>query len=138
MWRRAYLFLALVRLYFALSPSYLHPDENFQGPEVIAGAFVCFERTWSISIYIFRLQMRPRIAFGAFGNGATSTTTLFTYQIQSSFANSLSPHRPNIQLSRPINLGIYLRRSRSKRLSIVACLRPADAPPSMAVDREWK
>jgi len=37
MWRRAYLFLILVRLYFALSPSYLHPDENFQGPEVIAG-----------------------------------------------------------------------------------------------------
>jgi hypothetical protein len=39
MWRRAYLFLVLVRLYFALSPSYLHPDENFQGPEVIAGKF---------------------------------------------------------------------------------------------------
>ncbi|KAH8821760.1 glycosyltransferase family 22 protein [Xylogone sp. PMI_703] len=37
MWRRIYLFLVLVRLYFALSPSYLHPDENFQGPEVIAG-----------------------------------------------------------------------------------------------------
>jgi hypothetical protein len=30
----------LVRLYFALSPSYLHPDENFQGPEVIAGMCV--------------------------------------------------------------------------------------------------
>lgn len=29
--------LILVRVYFALSPSYLHPDENFQGPEVIAG-----------------------------------------------------------------------------------------------------
>ncbi|POS85646.1 hypothetical protein EPUL_002316 [Erysiphe pulchra] len=37
MWRRTYLILVLVRLYFALSPSYLHPDENFQGPEVIAG-----------------------------------------------------------------------------------------------------
>jgi phosphatidylinositol glycan class Z len=31
--------LILVRLYFALSPSYLHPDENFQGPEVIAGKY---------------------------------------------------------------------------------------------------
>lgn len=40
MWRRAYLLLALVRLYFALSPSYLHPDENFQGPEVIAGTSI--------------------------------------------------------------------------------------------------
>ena len=37
MWWWTYLFLALVRLLFALSPSYLHPDENFQGPEVIAG-----------------------------------------------------------------------------------------------------
>lgn len=37
MWRRTYLLLVLVRLWFALSPSYLHPDENFQGPEVIAG-----------------------------------------------------------------------------------------------------
>lgn len=37
MWRRVYFFLILVRTYFALSPSYLHPDENFQGPEVIAG-----------------------------------------------------------------------------------------------------
>lgn len=37
MWRRSYLLLILVRLYFALSPSYIHPDENFQGPEVIAG-----------------------------------------------------------------------------------------------------
>jgi hypothetical protein len=45
MWRRTYLFLVLVRLWFALSPSYLHPDENFQGPEVIAGmsrlSFAC-------------------------------------------------------------------------------------------------
>jgi GPI mannosyltransferase 4 len=37
MWRRAYLLLILVRLYFALSPSYLHPDENFQSLEPIAG-----------------------------------------------------------------------------------------------------
>lgn len=37
--RRAYLFLLLLRLWFAISPSYLHPDENFQGPEVIAGKF---------------------------------------------------------------------------------------------------
>lgn len=37
MWRRIYILLLAFRLYFALSPSYLHPDENFQGPEVIAG-----------------------------------------------------------------------------------------------------
>ena len=40
MWRRVYFLLILVRIYFALSPSYLHPDENFQGPEVIAGKLV--------------------------------------------------------------------------------------------------
>ena len=49
MWRRAYLGLVLVRLYFALSPSYLHPDENFQGPEVIAGEFATLvELIWSL------------------------------------------------------------------------------------------
>ena len=37
MWTRTYLVLLMVRLYFAISPSYIHPDENFQGPEVIAG-----------------------------------------------------------------------------------------------------
>lgn len=37
MWTRTYLLLLLVRLYFAFSPSYIHPDENFQGPEIIAG-----------------------------------------------------------------------------------------------------
>ena len=36
MWRRLYLFLLAVRLYFALQPSYIHPDEHFQGPEVMA------------------------------------------------------------------------------------------------------
>ena len=37
MWTRTYLVLLAIRLYLALSPSYIHPDENFQGPEVVAG-----------------------------------------------------------------------------------------------------
>lgn len=51
MWRRAYLFLVLVRLWFALSPSYLHPDENFQGPEVIAGQIFSYpvRLTWEFT-----------------------------------------------------------------------------------------
>lgn len=51
MWRRAYLLLVLVRLWFALSPSYLHPDENFQGPEVIAGQIFSYpvRRTWEFT-----------------------------------------------------------------------------------------
>ena len=36
---RMYLALLAVRLFFAVSPSYIHPDENFQGPEVIAGMY---------------------------------------------------------------------------------------------------
>lgn len=39
MWRRTYILLLLVRIFFALRPSYIHPDENFQGPEVLAGKF---------------------------------------------------------------------------------------------------
>ncbi|KAK5990268.1 GPI mannosyltransferase 4 [Cladobotryum mycophilum] len=51
MWRRTYLILVLVRLWFALSPSYLHPDENFQGPEVIAGEIFSYpvRRTWEFT-----------------------------------------------------------------------------------------
>ncbi|PYH40308.1 glycosylphosphatidylinositol-alpha 1,2 mannosyltransferase smp3 [Aspergillus saccharolyticus JOP 1030-1] len=41
-WRRTYLLLLVIRVYFALSPSYLHPDEHFQGPEVFAGRIFSF------------------------------------------------------------------------------------------------
>jgi phosphatidylinositol glycan class Z len=37
--RGLYFGLVLVRLYFALSPSYIHPDEHLQGPEVLTGDF---------------------------------------------------------------------------------------------------
>ncbi|RMZ80551.1 hypothetical protein DV737_g2917, partial [Chaetothyriales sp. CBS 132003] len=48
MWRRTYLLLLFVRIYFALSPSYLHPDEVFQGPEIIAGSVLGYpsRKTW--------------------------------------------------------------------------------------------
>ncbi|KAJ9603425.1 alpha 1,2 mannosyltransferase [Cladophialophora chaetospira] len=48
MWRLLYLFLLCVRVYFALCPSYLHPDEIFQGPEPIAGFLFPYpsHRTW--------------------------------------------------------------------------------------------
>lgn len=49
MWRRTYLLLLVIRVYFALSPSYLHPDENFQGPEIFAGWFIYpWASGWSI------------------------------------------------------------------------------------------
>ncbi|RMZ90771.1 hypothetical protein DV736_g2011, partial [Chaetothyriales sp. CBS 134916] len=48
MWRRTYLLLWFIRIYFAFSPSYLHPDEIFQGPEVIAGSVLGYpsRKTW--------------------------------------------------------------------------------------------
>ncbi|EFW98991.1 alpha -mannosyltransferase [Grosmannia clavigera kw1407] len=51
MWRRIYFLLFFVRLWFAMSPSYLHPDENFQGPEVIAGEVFSYpvHRTWEFT-----------------------------------------------------------------------------------------
>ncbi|EEH49759.2 glycosylphosphatidylinositol-alpha 1,2 mannosyltransferase [Paracoccidioides brasiliensis Pb18] len=51
MWRRTYLLLLLVRVYFAFSPSYIHPDENFQGPEVFAGQVFSYpsHRTWEFT-----------------------------------------------------------------------------------------
>ncbi|KAL4788012.1 Alg9-like mannosyltransferase family-domain-containing protein [Aspergillus varians] len=42
MWRRTYLVLLLIRVYFALSPSYIHPDEHFQGLEVFAGRILSY------------------------------------------------------------------------------------------------
>ncbi|KAI1766037.1 glycosyltransferase family 22 protein [Hypoxylon sp. FL1150] len=49
--RRTYLLLVLIRLWLALSPSYLHPDENFQGPEVIAGQIFSYpvRLTWEFT-----------------------------------------------------------------------------------------
>jgi phosphatidylinositol glycan class Z len=52
MWRRVYFLLILVRVYFALSPSYLHPDENFQGPEVIAGTSALRVHSWATALWL--------------------------------------------------------------------------------------
>ncbi|EME82088.1 glycosyltransferase family 22 protein [Pseudocercospora fijiensis CIRAD86] len=51
MWRRLYLLLVLLRLYFALQPSYIHPDEHFQGPEIIAGEVFGYPiyKTWEFT-----------------------------------------------------------------------------------------
>lgn len=35
-WRLVFLLSIIFRTYFSLSPSYIHPDEHFQGPEAIA------------------------------------------------------------------------------------------------------
>ena len=51
MWRRTYLILTLLRLYIAVCPSYLHPDENFQGPEILAGMLEYMQMCVSFEVY---------------------------------------------------------------------------------------
>lgn len=65
MWRRTYLLLLVIRVYFALSPSYLHPDENFQGPELFAGVFNNPMIAWQIVI-MPRLHKRVEIFVAIF------------------------------------------------------------------------
>ncbi|KAF9884258.1 alpha 1,2 mannosyltransferase [Aspergillus nanangensis] len=52
MWRRTYLLLLALRVYFALSSSYLHPDENFQGPEIFAGRILSYpsDLPWEFTV----------------------------------------------------------------------------------------
>ena len=138
MWRRAYLFLVLVRLYFALSPSYLHPDENFQGPEVIAG-----KSWWCDSFCSRNLQMYQHWKSLNLEKGLRSlmAASNATFSLELEFVTQMLIFlfcRPNLQLSSPTDLGIYCRWSNTKCLSIMACLRSADAPLAMVMDREWE
>lgn len=92
MWRRTYLLLVLVRLWFALSPSYLHPDENFQGPEVIAGQIFSYpvRRTWEFTsehpirsvfplwpVYGLPMQLLRWLWIGNGHDGETPPITVF-------------------------------------------------------------
>lgn len=58
MWRRTYLLLLLLRVYFAVSPSYIHPDEIFQGPEVIAGTSLGSRIFYKVLMLIHRRIVR--------------------------------------------------------------------------------
>ena len=107
MWRRTYLLLLLVRIYFAISPSYLHPDENFQGPEVIAGMCQC-GRTGS--------QSKAEIC------GACMLT---------------SRSRPPVFVPKPSNMGVDQLQPGPKRLPSVACLWHPDDTVEMGVGRRW-
>ena len=43
----AFFVLAVIRLHFALSSSYIHPDEHFQGPEVVVG--ISLQSSWRLT-----------------------------------------------------------------------------------------
>lgn len=132
MWRRTYLLLILVRLYFALSPSYLHPDENFQGPEVIAGMSMlnsgipnCFQLLGQPIIVPYELSRRFR-------------NNIYVLKIYMGDTNDFMIHRPNLQLPSEVDLGVHLREPSSQRFSIMARLWPPHALAQMDMDREWK
>lgn len=93
MWRRAYLVLLITRLLFAVSPSYLHPDEFFQGPEVIAGEIYGYPvvRTWEWTVKtpirsVFPLWLvygPPMTLLKAFGtrNGVAPVSSTAIYYV---------------------------------------------------------
>lgn len=84
MWRRSYLLLLLIRVYFAFSPSYLHPDENFQGPEVIAGKQSLFVTSGQYPADICVQASSLHILYNRHGNGLRHT------QFEASFHSGLS------------------------------------------------
>jgi hypothetical protein len=139
MWRRTYLALVLVRLWFACSPSYLHPDENFQGPEVIAGTFLaiihCFNSVGRRLAHLKRLC--GELAVVRPPKGTTSKILLIMVVCNRLLTRIYLP-RPNIQLSCATDLGIYFRGSCAKRLPIMADIWTPNAVASMVVDREWQ
>ncbi|KAK9318433.1 Alg9-like mannosyltransferase family-domain-containing protein [Lipomyces starkeyi] len=66
-WRLAYLILLIVRFYFTLSPSYIHPDEHFQGPEILAGDIFGWNvtKTWEFTTdYPIRSILPLWLAYG--------------------------------------------------------------------------
>lgn len=98
MWRRTYLVLLLIRVYFALSPSYIHPDEHFQGLEVFAGKRFVYE-TWVATLLLAwlvlgHLTMRRR--------DYTHTQSSTSRCLRDCFSRS------NSLFSIQITLGVYL------------------------------
>ncbi|KAK9237975.1 Alg9-like mannosyltransferase family-domain-containing protein [Lipomyces kononenkoae] len=66
-WRLAYLILLIVRFYFTISPSYIHPDEHFQGPEILAGDVFGWNvtKTWEFTTdYPIRSILPLWLAYG--------------------------------------------------------------------------
>ena len=67
MYVRLYILLLVVRVYFALQPSYIHPDEHFQGPEIITGLVFGWpsHKTWEFtSEYPIRSVFPLYLAYG--------------------------------------------------------------------------
>lgn len=121
MWRRTYLVLLLIRVYFALSPSYIHPDEHFQGLEVFAG-----------KLFVYRPVFRPKHGSGLGhltmrrATDPPACTPQFELCIHYIHITSKCLHpfcyRPDSFLSVPVAVGVHLRSPYPQRLSAMADL----------------
>lgn len=111
MFRRVYLVLLFLRVYFALSPSYLHPDENFQGPEIFAGK-ISTRRAPPTAFHCGPLPKQLEVIL-------TVTRNI----------------RACLLVSGPSHLGVYLREPHPQRVPAMARLRLTHDPPQMALDR---
>ncbi|EPS38378.1 hypothetical protein H072_7890 [Dactylellina haptotyla CBS 200.50] len=90
--RRLYLCLALVRLYLAISPSYIHPDEHFQGPEVVAGEHFGWKvtRTWEFTsatpirsyVPLLGVYAMPMTLIQWIANGKDPSPTMLFYAVR--------------------------------------------------------
>jgi hypothetical protein len=116
---RLYLLLVLVRLYFAVSPSYIHPDENFQGPEVIAGESTIF-CTWRFEYVMAGMAVSVE---------SLTASKLCVFDWRLTFQC-----REYLQFLKPPHLGVHFRKSGAQRLPTMACLWSAYGAPAMALD----
>ena len=150
MWTRTYLLLLVVRIYFALAPSYIHPDENFQGPEVIAGTFldnpslsippICDwqdERRPPQRRCVSRVQrLMPCITLAhSIARLRRSHLPRFTLGHNS---HSLSCRdRQHLFLPSPPDMGVHLRQTRTECLPTMARLRPPHGRPPLDLVGYW-
>lgn len=137
MWRRTYIFLVLVRLWFALSPSYLHPDENFQGPEVIAGMLL--SRLPHTPHALLSSCNQPMTDFRGRAQLDCGIGVPEMLQLPTPAPMLTEPllARSNLQLPSATDLGVHEREPRPKRVPSLAGLWPPYAFASVAMDRQW-
>lgn len=147
MWRRTYLLLLAVRFYFAISPSYIHPDENFQGPEVIAGVFLNNPPTLSSVSGWEKLTSGSSSCISlnqGLGRGGVATRPNPRKETQRSHPShqklkkltlySSTTCRQYFFVSTPFDMGIHVRSTSAERVPAMACLRLPNGRPPLGMD----
>lgn len=123
MWTRTYLALLVVRLYLGLQPSYIHPDENFQGPEVIAGK-------WPLLSLLRRASNMSCMSVVY-----TNSHLAAIYFLKAEHKTDRNPFRQDIFLPPSSHLGVHIRQASEKSFSAMASLRASNAGPPLDLVR---